>query len=85
MLSERPFTILPEEGLEPTLSCENGILNPARLPIPPLRLRVGRPASDPQRALLYRNPPKPQVWRPEGEGYDLSVFRQALSRAALRL
>ncbi len=28
---------LPEEGLEPTLSCENGILNPARLPIPPLR------------------------------------------------
>lgn len=28
---------LPEEGLEPSLSCPNGILNPARLPIPPLR------------------------------------------------
>ena len=29
---------LPEVGLEPTLGCPNGILNPARLPIPPLRL-----------------------------------------------
>jgi len=29
---------MPEEGLEPSLPCENGILNPARLPIPPLRL-----------------------------------------------
>ncbi len=29
---------LPKEGLEPSLPCGNGILNPARLPIPPLRL-----------------------------------------------
>ena len=29
---------MPEEGLEPSLCCQNGILNPARLPIPPLRL-----------------------------------------------
>ena len=27
---------MPEVGLEPTLPCGNGILNPARLPIPPL-------------------------------------------------
>ncbi len=30
---------LPEVGLEPTPCCQDGILNPARLPIPPLRLR----------------------------------------------
>ena len=29
---------LPKEGIEPSLPCGNGILNPARLPIPPLRL-----------------------------------------------
>gem|GEM_PF-5533313 len=29
---------LPEEGLEPSPCCQDGILNPARLPIPPLRL-----------------------------------------------
>ncbi len=29
--------IIPEVGLEPTLPEGNGILNPARLPIPPLR------------------------------------------------
>ena len=28
---------MPEEGIEPTLSCENWILSPARLPVPPLR------------------------------------------------
>ncbi len=28
---------LPEVGLEPTRPCGHGILNPARLPIPPLR------------------------------------------------
>ena len=28
---------MPEEGLEPTLPCEKRILNPSRLPIPPLR------------------------------------------------
>ncbi len=33
--------LMPEEGLEPSLPCENGILNPARLPIPPLRLQQG--------------------------------------------
>ena len=31
---------MPEVGLEPTLCCHNGILNPARLPIPPLRRLV---------------------------------------------
>ncbi len=36
------FTFMPEEGIEPSLPCENRILNPARLPIPPLR-RLGRP------------------------------------------
>ena len=29
---------LPKEGLEPSPCCQDGILNPARLPIPPLRL-----------------------------------------------
>lgn len=28
---------VPKEGLEPSLDCSNWILNPARLPIPPLR------------------------------------------------
>ncbi len=28
---------MPKVGIEPTLCCQNGILNPARLPIPPLR------------------------------------------------
>lgn len=28
---------MPEEGLEPSPCCQDGILNPARLPIPPLR------------------------------------------------
>ena len=32
--------LMPEVGLEPTLPKGNGILNPARLPIPPLRLRT---------------------------------------------
>ncbi len=30
--------MVPEVGLEPTQSCPYGILNPARLPISPLRL-----------------------------------------------
>ena len=29
--------MVPEAGLEPALCCQNGILNPACLPIPPLR------------------------------------------------
>ncbi len=29
--------LVPKVGVEPTLSCENWILSPARLPIPPLR------------------------------------------------
>ena len=29
--------MVPEEGLEPPLSCPKRILNPSRLPIPPLR------------------------------------------------
>jgi hypothetical protein len=28
---------LPKEGLEPSPCCQDGILNPARLPVPPLR------------------------------------------------
>ena len=31
--------MVPEKGLEPLLAKANGILNPARLPIPPLRQR----------------------------------------------
>ncbi len=31
--------MVPKVGLEPTLCCQNGILNPACLPIPPLRLK----------------------------------------------
>ena len=27
--------VVPPAGIEPALPCENGILNPARLPIPP--------------------------------------------------
>ena len=30
-------TLVPEVGLEPTRPCGHWILNPARLPIPPLR------------------------------------------------
>ena len=30
--------MVPKVGIEPTLPCENRILNPTRLPIPPLRL-----------------------------------------------
>ena len=32
------FSRVPEVGLEPTRPCGHWILNPARLPIPPLRL-----------------------------------------------
>ncbi len=32
---------MPEVGIEPTLPEGNGILNPARLPIPPLWLLLG--------------------------------------------
>ena len=35
-----PMRKLPEVGLEPTRPCGHGILNPARLPIPPLRRLV---------------------------------------------
>ena len=38
MTDPGPFEVIPEVGLEPTLPKGNGILNPARLPIPPLRL-----------------------------------------------
>ena len=40
-LGETDFGGLPEVGIEPTPCCQDGILNPARLPIPPLR-RLGR-------------------------------------------
>ena len=33
---------MPEEGVEPTHSCLYGILSPARLPVPPLRLELFR-------------------------------------------
>ena len=41
MPSEVHRGALPEEGLEPSPCCQDGILNPARLPIPPLRLDLG--------------------------------------------
>ena len=31
------INIVPKAGIEPALCCQNWILNPARLPIPPLR------------------------------------------------
>ena len=36
------LSMVPEEGVEPTHSCEYGILSPARLPVPPLRLELFR-------------------------------------------
>ena len=42
-----------EEGLEPSLPCENQILSLARLPIPPL----ARIANSPARLRMVRNPP----------------------------
>ncbi len=37
-VSKTPIFVVPEVGLEPTRPCGHWILNPARLPIPPLRL-----------------------------------------------
>gem|GEM_PF-1772089 len=37
-LSKLLIISVPEAGIEPALTCVNWILNPARLPIPPLRL-----------------------------------------------
>lgn len=41
--AKTPFSgslgVIPEVGLEPTPCRQDGILNPARLPIPPLRLK----------------------------------------------
>ena len=37
---------MPPVGVEPTLSCENWILSPARLPIPPQRQFSGQSLSD---------------------------------------
>ena len=34
---ECPFSMVPKVGLEPTPCCQDRILSPARLPIPPLR------------------------------------------------
>ena len=33
---------MPKEGVEPSPCCQDGILNPARLPVPPLRLRFAQ-------------------------------------------
>jgi hypothetical protein len=41
-----PLIPVPEVGLEPTHPCGHWILNPARLPIPPLWLMVPRPGSN---------------------------------------
>ena len=38
--------MVPEEGVEPTHSCLYGILSPARLPVPPLRLESFRISPD---------------------------------------
>ena len=38
---------LPKEGVEPSPCCQDGILNPARLPVPPLRL-FGHIIADPK-------------------------------------
>ena len=39
--------MVPEEGVEPTHSCEYGILSPARLPVPPLRPELFRISHSP--------------------------------------
>ncbi len=39
--------VVPEEGVEPSRPCGHGILSPARLPVPPLRLVPGRPPRSP--------------------------------------
>ena len=33
----KPKSLVPGEGIEPTLCCQNRILSPARLPVPPAR------------------------------------------------
>ncbi len=58
MLTGKDFTSLPEEGLEPSPCCQDGILNPARLPIPPLRLD----------SLTYVT----GVWRHTGKNHNIS-------------
>ena len=35
--SSRSNAAMPKEGVEPSPCCQDGILNPARLPVPPLR------------------------------------------------
>ena len=47
---------LPEVGLEPTPCCQDGILNPARLPIPPLRHMLSANIKEDQR-LVNKNTP----------------------------
>ena len=60
-LSEAQRGVLPKEGVEPSPCCQDGILNPARLPIPPLRRFVSsanccrlRPRQQYNRYLLCR-------------------------------
>jgi hypothetical protein len=49
---------MPKEGVEPSPCCQDGILNPARLPVPPLRLFGAyycRPENLCQTKILPRN------------------------------
>ena len=60
-ISRRKERLVAEVGLEPTHSCEYRILNPARLPIPPLG-RGGRSYSSPrQRCIPYEAERSPVV------------------------
>ena len=36
-IESAPLYLMPKEGIEPSPPCGDGILNPARLPVPPLR------------------------------------------------
>ena len=47
--------MVPEEGVEPTHSCEYGILSPARLPVPPLRLELFRITANVPRVPLFHS------------------------------
>jgi hypothetical protein len=56
-------TEMPKEGVEPSPCCQDGILNPARLPVPPLRLLDSM--------LLPRKTPVKQKFSPAFSGVGL--------------
>jgi hypothetical protein len=60
--------MVPEEGIEPTLCCQNRILSPARLPVPPFRrgsriIRESDPATKQRVSRKTSNAPRLPVAR----------------------